>query len=237
MELNERLNFESFVCGDENRVALDVAAQPAKYDLVTIAGRGTGVGVTHLLQALCWKLGDEHPERTCCYTDGKEFFVEYVDALQSGELSEFRAKYAENPGVLVFDVLQFLRNKEHSPEELFWVVQRLLQQGKTVIMGGGSPAEMFSGLNCELRSRFEGGLVVEIDPLGYELRKAILTKLQDEHRLDLSETVIEVLAICVRGNARRLEGAIKQLSARHSLDGLPITVRVVDELIESFAKP
>ena len=220
-KLNPKYTFDRFVIGTSNRfshaAALAVAQSPARaYNPLFMYG-GVGLGKTHLMQAI----GHHalmHDHATICYISSEEFTNDYIDALQRKTLVQFRRKY-RNTDLLLIDDIHFLGGKERLQEEFFHTFNALFENHKQIVMTSDRPASEIQGLEHRLVSRFEWGLVTELETPDIETRIAILRKKQEQLNTNLSDTVLQYLAENIRANIRRLEGALIRVSSYASLTG------------------
>ena len=236
MDLNKSLTFERFVVGEENEFAYNAALKavesPGKYNPIYLVGEYTGLGITHLLQAVAQKLKKKFPDKEIKYIDSKQYLNDYIQALQEKKQGGFREYYHDCVDYLVFDVTQFLSGKTMTQDDLLPIVDKLLQNGKQIVLGGIS-ARKIKGLNSRLLSRFESGVTAEIFPPGFKLRINILTKIQQERKLELSEEILHLVAENITGNVRRLEGAMMCLEAFSNLKKDPVNHEDVKKLLRS----
>jgi chromosomal replication initiator protein len=230
--LNAKYTFDSFVVGSSNSfahaAALAVAESPARaYNPLFIYG-GVGLGKTHLMQAI----GQYVVSRkvSVCYISSETFTNDYIDALQKKALVQFRKKY-RGIDLLLIDDVQFLAGKERMQEEFFHTFNSLFENHKQIVLTCDRPASVISGLEQRLVSRFEWGLVTELELPDVETRIAILRKKQAELNLSLPDTVITYMAEHIRSNIRRLEGALIRVASYASLTGKEITIESLEYLL------
>ena len=231
--LNPKYTFDQFVVGPSNSfshaAALAVAQSPARaYNPLFIYG-GVGLGKTHLMQAI-GQYVQAQGRATVCYLSCETFTNEYIDALQKKGLVQFRKKY-RTVDLLLIDDIQFLGGKERMQEEFFHTFNALFDAHKQIVMTCDRPASEIPGLEHRLVSRFEWGLVTELEPPDVETRIAILRKKRDELKLAVSEDVINFLAERIRANIRRLEGALIRVVSYGSLTGRALTQEVLEYLL------
>lgn len=231
--LNPKYNFETFVVGPSNNfahaAAMAVAQSPAKaYNPLFIYG-GVGLGKTHMMQAI----GNYVLSNTTvnvCYLSCEAFTNEYIDALQNKALVQFRKKY-RNTDLLLIDDIHFLGGKERMQEEFFHTFNALFDNHNQIVLTCDRPANEIPGLEQRLVSRFEWGLVTELEPPQIETRIAILRKKQEQMNLILPEEVLLYIAEHIRSNIRRLEGSLIRAASYSSLTGRELTFDVLENLL------
>ncbi len=231
--LNPKYTFESFVVGPSNSFAhaasLAVAESPARaYNPLFIYG-GVGLGKTHLMQAI-GQYVQSRARMSVCYTSSEAFTNDYIDALQKKALVQFRKKY-RSIDVLLIDDIHFLAGKERMQEEFFHTFNALHESHKQIVLTCDRPASEIPGLEQRLVSRFEWGLVTELETPDTETRIAILRKKQEQLHLSLPDDVILYVAEHVRSNIRRLEGALIRVASYASLTGRETTVETLEYLL------
>ncbi len=231
--LNPKNTFDTFVVGPSNSfphaASLAVAQSPGRaYNPLFLYG-GVGLGKTHLMQAIGHYVGTQ-AKASIAYVSCETFTNEYIDALQKKALVQFRKKY-RNIDVLLIDDIQFLGGKERMQEEFFHTFNALFDGHKQIVLTCDRPASEIPGLEHRLVSRFEWGLVTELETPDVETRIAILRKKQEQLNLDLPVEVINYLAENIRSNIRRLEGALIRAVSYSSLTGRPLTIEVLEYLL------
>jgi chromosomal replication initiator protein len=240
--LNERYTFERFVVGHENRLAhaacLAVADKPAgPYNPLFIYG-ATGLGKTHLLHAIGHVAWSNH--HRVIYVTAEQFTNQFVTSIAQGHSEEFRARY-RHVGVLLIDDIQFLAGKERTQEEFFYTFNDLHAAGSQIIISSDRSPRFISSLEDRLRSRFEWGLIADIQPPALETRLAILTARAAELRQDVNNDVLLFLAQRCQNNIRELEGCLNRIVAFARLLRAEITLDLAAEALApispSAAKP
>ncbi len=231
--LNPKFTFSDFVVGPSNHfghaAALAVAQSPARaYNPLFMYG-GVGLGKTHLMQAIGHHVL-RNSNAKISYLSSESFTNEYIDALQNKSLVQFRKKY-RNVDLLLIDDIHFLAGKERMQEEFFHTFNTLFDAHKQIVMTSDRPASEIQGLEQRLVSRFEWGLVTEMQPPDLETRIAILRNKQAQSGLTLPDDIILFIAKSVRSNIRRLEGALIRATSYASLIGRPITVQDLESLL------
>jgi len=218
--LNPRYVFETFVVGSSNdfahAAAMAVAQTPARaYNPLFLYG-GVGLGKTHLMQAIGNFATSANPGCRVCYLSCESFVNEYIDALQNSKLPQFRKRF-RNADILLIDDIQFLAGKERLQEEFFHTFNALFDGHKQIVLTCDRPATEIPGLERRLVSRFEWGLVTEIDVPEFETRMAILRKKAEMMDVHVSDSVIRFIAERIAANVRRLEGALVRAASYASL--------------------
>jgi chromosomal replication initiator protein len=234
LKLNERYTFDTFVVGPNNNfahaAALAVAQSPAKaYNPLFIYG-GVGLGKTHLMQAIGHYVGGGSKQRRICYITCEQFTNEFIQAIQNSTMTKFRKKY-RHADVLLIDDIQFLAGKERMQEEFFHTFNSLFDSHKQIVLSSDRPAAEIANLESRLVSRFEWGLVTELQPPALETRIAILRKKAVMLDVRLPEAVVTFIAEKIHTNIRRLEGALVRVAGYASLSGKDITVDMVENLL------
>ena len=234
LQLNAKYTMSAFVVGPANSfahaAALAVSEAPAKaYNPLFIYG-GTGLGKTHLMQAIGHSVIEKNRVRNVCYVTCETLLNEYIDALQKRSITEFRKRY-RTVDLLLIDDIHFLSGKERIQEEFFHTFNSLFDAHKQIIMTSDRPASEISGLEQRLVSRFEWGLVTELERPDFETRMAILRFKQREMQLSVDESVLTFIAENVRSNVRRLEGALVRAVSFMSLTQQPLTLDALKRLL------
>ncbi|GAB4175013.1 MAG: chromosomal replication initiator protein DnaA [Terrimicrobiaceae bacterium] len=231
--LNSRNTFDTFVVGSNNQfahsAAIAVAKAPARtYNPLFIYG-GSGLGKTHLLQAIGHHVLATQKNSKVVYLSSEQFTNEFIDAIRNGSLVKFRKKYRQ-ADVLMIDDIQFLAGKERSQEEFFHTFNTLHDGHKQIVLSSDRPASEIEKLEQRLVSRFEWGMTAELQPPDMETRMAILRKKADGLNVNLDPWVIEFLAERIRNNVRQLEGALTRVATYGSLSDKSLTREAVENL-------
>ena len=235
--LNSRNTFETFVVGSNNQfahgAAIAVAKSPAKtYNPFFVYG-GSGLGKTHLLQAIGHYVLANQKSARVVYLSSEQFTNEFIDAIQHGTLVKFRKKYRQ-ADVLMIDDIQFLAGKERSQEEFFHTFNTLHDGHKQIVLSSDRPASEIEKLEQRLVSRFEWGMTAELQPPDMETRIAILKKKAEGLHINVEPWVIEFLADRIRNNVRRLEGALMRVASYKSLSDREISRDVIENLLRDI---
>lgn len=213
--LNERYTFDNFIVGSGNELAYAagqaIAANPGtKYNPLFIYG-GVGLGKTHLIQAIGNGIVSQNPGIRITYVSTETFVNEFLDSIRFKKQG-FADRY-RNADVLIIDDIQFIAGKEKTQEEFFHTFNALHQANKQIILTSDKPPKAIPTLEERLRSRFEWGMAIDIQPPDFETRQAILQTKAVQHNVTLSDDVVEFLAKSIQTNIRELEGSLNQLLA------------------------
>ncbi|MFA5928481.1 MAG: chromosomal replication initiator protein DnaA [Candidatus Margulisiibacteriota bacterium] len=236
--LNPRYTFESFVVGDCNRFANAaceaVAEAPAKaYNPLFVYG-GVGLGKTHLMHAIASKILVDHPSWRVVYATSEGFTNDLINALRDKRIPEFRDKYRNGVDVLLIDDIQFIAGKEKTEDEFFHTFNALHSASKQIIVTSDRPPKDIKILEERLRSRFEWGLMADIQPPELETRIAILRKKSADDNIDVPDDVLDFIATQIPSNVRELEGALTRIVAYGSLVHKQLTVNFAESLIKDM---
>ena len=234
---NPRNTFETFVVGNNNSfahaAALAVSQQPGKsYNPLFLYG-GTGLGKTHLLHAIGQHVAENKKAAKVTYLSSEKFTNEYIAAIQDNQLVKFRKKYRQTD-VLLIDDIQFLAGKERIQEEFFHTFNALHEARKQIVLTCDRPASEIQNLEHRLVSRFEWGLVTDLQPPDVETRLAILRNKVKTMGVALPEEVLQFLANRIRTNIRRLEGALIRVASYAHLTGKDLTNDMVENLLREI---
>ena len=232
---NPKNTFSTFVVGDNNNfahaAAMAVAQSPGRsYNPLFLYG-GVGLGKTHLLHAIGHNVLKENPKLKVSYLSSEKFTNKYIDAIQNNDLAKFRRTYRKTD-VLLIDDIQFLSGKERIQEEFFHTFNALHEAHKQIVMTCDRPANEIKNLEHRLVSRFEWGLVTDMQPPDFETRLAILRNKAITLGVEVPNEVVDFLAKRIRTNIRRLEGALIRVSSYQSLTGKPVTPSAVEGLLK-----
>lgn len=231
--LNERYTFDSFIVGASNELAFAacqaVAQQPGtRYNPLFLYG-GVGIGKTHLIQAVGNTLAKRMPDAKVLYISTEQFVQEFVDALRFRKTADFASHY-RTADVLIVDDVQFIAGKEKMQEEFFHTFNALHQANKQIIISADKPPKDIPTLEDRLRSRFAGGMSIDMQTPDFETRCAIIQTKAQSHDMDLGQEVTEYLANSVQTNIRELEGVLNQLLAYCEVHNLEPTLAVATGL-------
>lgn len=234
-----KYTFETFVVGKSNQfahsISINVAKYPAgKYNPLFLYG-GVGLGKTHLMQAIGHQMIKNSKKAHVIYISGDSFLNEMINSMQNNRMSAFREKY-RNADALLVDDIQFIAGKESTQEEFFHTFNNLFQGAKQIVMTSDRPPQEIKKLEERLVSRFQSGIVVDIQPPDLELRMAILHKARDEYGKKVSSEMIAYIAQKIEGSIRRLEGAFLKVIAFSDMHNREITESLIDEALSDMSQ-
>ncbi len=236
-QLNPKYNFEGFVSGAGNQFARAaaeaVAERPSKaYNPLFLYG-GVGLGKTHLMHAIGHEVKRRQPQSAICYVSSEKFTNEMISYVRNEKMSSFRDKY-RGVDVLLIDDIQFLASKERTQDEFFHTFNALHESMKQIVIASDRPPKDLAGLEERLRSRFEWGLIADIQPPDLETKVAILQQKAESENAVLPTDVALYMAQNIRTNVRELEGALTRLLAWQQLNGVEITMPMAQQCLKQF---
>ena len=236
-QLQSRYTFDAFVIGSGNQFAhaacQAVSQRPSKaYNPLFLYG-GVGMGKTHLMQAIGHEIKRLMPQSAICYLSSEKFTNEMINSLRYDKMTTFRDKF-RNVDVLLIDDIQFLAQKERTQEEFFHTFNALHESMKQIVIASDRPPKELPEIEDRLRSRFEWGLIADIQPPDLETKVAILQKKAEQERVTLPTDVALFIASNIRSNVRELEGALIRLVAHSSLIGAEITLPYTQQVLKNF---
>ncbi len=238
---SEEFTFEKFIVGNSNKMAFAAAKAVAenlanKYNPLLIYG-DSGLGKTHLLYSIAHAIRHNRPKSRIVYIKGDDFTNELIGAIQTGRNSEFREKY-RRADLLLVDDIQFIAGKVQTQEEFFHTFNTLYESGRQIVLTSDRPPKEMLRLEDRLRSRFEGGLMVDISPPDYETRVAIVKTKAARLGIPLAEDAGNYIAENIKANIRQIEGILKKIQAYIDLQGagavnMELVQRITKEIIDS----
>ncbi|MCL2761172.1 MAG: chromosomal replication initiator protein DnaA, partial [Desulfuromonadales bacterium] len=235
--LNEKYSFDTFVCGPSNEFAyaasMAVSENPSeKYNPLFIYG-GSGLGKTHLMVAIGNHLLKENSDMKICYYTSETFMNEMINNIRHKKMEDFRAKFRK-ADILLIDDIQFMAGKEGTQEEFFHTFNALYQSHKQIVVTSDKFPKEIPGLEERLRSRFEWGLIADIQPPGIETKIAILKRKAELNNIDLPDDVALLIGSSSTTNIRELEGMLIRLGAYASLTKNKITLTMAKDILKAI---
>jgi chromosomal replication initiator protein len=234
--LNPRYTFDQFVVGPSNQLAyaaaMNVAENPGTtYNPLFLYG-GAGLGKTHLLNAIGHQILRDRPGARVIYTSTETFVNEFISTIRFMKTDEFRNKYRGNCDVLLIDDIQFISSKTRSQEEFFHTFNTLYESRRQIVITSDSYPQEIQELEERLRTRFQWGLIADIQPPDIETRVAIIQRKAENEKIDIPDDVAMFIASSVKSNIREIEGSLKRLGAFASIYGKPITLDFSREVLK-----
>lgn len=236
--LNRRYTFENFVKGESNQLAraaaMAVSNNPGgtSFNPLVLYG-GTGLGKTHLMQAIGNKALKDGKAKRVIYVSSEKFTIEFIDAIRADKTTDF-SNFYRNMDILIVDDIQFFAGKEKTQDSFFHTFNSLHQLGKQIILSSDRPPKELQGLDERLISRFQWGLTADIQPPDLETRTAILRKKCDDEDVFIPDQVLDFIAANVKSNVRELEGCYTSLLFKASLEGKEIDIDLAREVLRSI---
>lgn len=238
--LNPKYTFESFIVGSFNEVAhaaaLAITKNPGRiYNPLFLYG-GVGLGKTHLLQAIGNKLKENNPSTKVYYMTSEKFANDFVSSIQNKTINSFKEKYRKY-NMLIIDDIQFFSNKLKVQEEFFHVFNSLYEKDQQIVFSSDRSPKHIIGLEERLRSRFEGGMMIDISPPEFESRLAILKTKVQERGIVIPDEILEFIAYSIKENIRELEGALNSIIGQSKIKGTILSPHEVKEILKKNTKP
>jgi len=236
-QLNTRYTFDTFVVGKSNEFAhaasRAVAEQPSKaYNPLFLYG-GVGMGKTHLMHAIGHTIKQRNPAARLSYVSAEKFTIEVINSLRFDKMFSFRERF-HTVDVLLVDDIQFIAGKERTQEEFFHTFNALYEQHKQIVISSDCLPKDINSIEERLRSRFEWGLIADIQPPDLETKIAILQKKAENDRFLLPDDVAEYIARAIKSNVRELEGALTRLMAYASLTGVTVSLATAQQVLRNI---
>ena len=237
VDADYEFTFSSFIVGSSNKFAhaasLAVATNPGgSYNPLFIYGN-SGLGKTHLLYAIRNEIHRTNPEKIIQYVKGDDFTNELIEAIRLNAASDFRNKYRKSD-VLLVDDIQFIGGKESTQEEFFHTFNSLYEAKSQIVLTSDRPPKEIKTLEDRLKSRFESGLIADIQPPDFETRIAIIKRKAELLEMNLPDDIVEYIATRLKTNIRQLEGVVKKLKAQSQLYGEKVTINVAQKTISDI---
>ncbi len=238
--LNPRYHFNSFIVGSFNELAYAasqaiIESPGTKYNPFFIYG-GTGLGKTHLIQAVGNSIKEKYPNKKVHYMTLEKFATDFISSLQSNKANSFKEKYRKYD-LLIIDDIQFIGKMEKIQEELFHTFNTFYENNKQIIFSSDKHPNYIPDLADRLKSRFAAGMIVDISPPEYEARMAILKVKLQELDIDLDQEILEYIAGAIDGNIRELEGSLNTIVLQYRLKNRPLPLSEVKTLLKNNMKP
>lgn len=239
VEFNSQYTFDSFVVGASNQHAFSAAEAVAEertmaYNPLFLYGQ-SGLGKTHLLYAIANRIQQKHPDYNIVYIKGDQFINEFLEAVRTGKNFEFRDKY-RNADLFLIDDIQFIAGKDATQDEFFHTFNTLYENKRQIVLTSDRvPSDMLR-LEDRLRTRFEWGLIVDIQPPDYETRYAITKNKALSLGMELPDEVCGYIAENITNNVRQIEGTVNRIKAYHDLTGMPMDIANISRAIKDMYK-
>jgi chromosomal replication initiator protein len=240
-DLNPKYRFESFIVGASNELAHAAAVAAAsspgrRYNPLFLYG-GVGLGKTHLVNAVGHRVLADHPEVRILYVSAERFTNEFIWSLQNHRINEFRARYRTGCDVLLMDDIQFLASREQTQEEFFHTFNALYHSDKQIVVSSDASPDQVGKMQERLVSRFQCGMVADIQAPGLDTRVAILKKKAEQEGIPLADDVADFLAQSVRSNVRELEGSLLRLVMKADVNKRPIDLGFAMDTLRQATPP
>ena len=237
--LDPRFTFDNFVVGKPNELAFAASQRVAEADNVAFNPLflygGVGLGKTHLMHAIGWKIKELKPDRKVIYLSAEKFMYQFVRALRYKDTSAFKEQF-RSIDVLMIDDVQFISGKDNTQEEFFHTFNALIEQNKQIVISADKSPSDLDGVQDRLKSRLGCGLVADIHPTTYELRLGILIEKAQKRGVEIPSKVLEFLSHRIISNVREMEGALNRLVAHATLVGTSISVETAQVVLQDLLK-
>jgi chromosomal replication initiator protein len=237
--LDPRFTFERFVVGKPNEFAYAAAQRVADATAVSFNPLflygGVGLGKTHLMHAIAWRIRQSDPSRNVIYLSAEKFMYRFIRALREQTTVDFKEQF-RSVDVLMIDDVQFIAGKDSTQEEFFHTFNALVDQGRQIVLSADKSPSNLEGIEERLKSRLNCGLVADIHATTYELRLGILQSKADQLGVEIKRNVLEFLAHKITSNVRELEGALNRIVAHAQLVGRQITLETTQEVLHDLLR-
>lgn len=237
--LDPRFTFERFVVGKPNEFAYAAAQRVADATAVSFNPLflygGVGLGKTHLMHAIAWRIRQSDPKRNVIYLSAEKFMYRFIRALREQTTVDFKEQF-RSVDVLMIDDVQFIAGKDSTQEEFFHTFNALVDQGRQIVLSADKSPSNLEGIEERLKSRLNCGLVADIHATTYELRLGILQSKADQLGVEVKRNVLEFLAHKITSNVRELEGALNRIVAHAQLVGRQITLETTQEVLHDLLR-
>ena len=237
--LDPRFTFDNFVVGKPNELAFAASERVAESENVTFNPLflygGVGLGKTHLMHAIGWKIKEKSPDRKVIYLSAEKFMYQFVRALRYKDTSAFKEQF-RSIDILMIDDVQFISGKDNTQEEFFHTFNALIEQNRQIVISADKSPSDLDGVQERLKSRLGCGLVADIHPTTYELRLGILIEKAQKRGVEIPSKVLEFLSHRIVSNVREMEGALNRLVAHATLVGTSITVETAQVVLQDLLK-
>jgi chromosomal replication initiator protein len=235
--LSQKYSFETFIVGKSNQFAhasaLAVADKPSVYNPLFIAGK-TGLGKTHLIKAIGYRVGTTRPELRICYCSTQKFIEEVIQSIRHDTRHQLHEKYQANCDILLMDDIQFLSRATSTQDEFFHIFNSLYDAGKQIIITSDRLPKEISDVHDRIISRFEWGMVADIEAPELETRVAILKSRAEAEGIELADDVAYLIGTYVKSNIRELEGSLTKLAGHAAIYNVPITTDLVKKVLKNY---
>ena len=237
--LDPRFTFDNFVVGKPNELAFAASQRVAEAESVSFNPLflygGVGLGKTHLMHAIGWKIKELQPDRKVIYLSAEKFMYQFVRALRYKDTSAFKEQF-RSIDVLMIDDVQFISGKDNTQEEFFHTFNALIEQNKQIVISADKSPSDLDGVQDRLKSRLGCGLVADIHPTTYELRLGILIEKAQKRGVEIPSKVLEFISHRIISNVREMEGALNRLVAHATLVGTSISVETAQVVLQDLLK-
>jgi chromosomal replication initiator protein len=237
--IDARFTFERFVVGKPNEFAVAAAERISSsskppFNPLFLYG-GVGLGKTHLMHAIAWRVRQRDPGRRIVYLSAEKFMYQFIRALRSKDTMSFKELF-RSVDLLMVDDVQFISGKDSTQEEFFHTFNALVDRGRQIVISADRSPSDLNGLEERIRSRLSWGLVADIHPTTYELRLGILQSKAEQVDVDVPARVIEFLASRITSNVRELEGALNRIVHQAGLTGRPVSIEMAQEILKDVLR-